>query len=203
MESSTIDAPTNSDAIEETRDAIVDAAADVRSSAEEAGGGEHYADELAKAREAEGLDPTSALPEAADASGRDVDLSEGLELQLPGLEGGLKLSFQGIGGKKPEESELRLVGGAFKVVGQFEKGQDVYVEVRGRVTEVAFADVLDNKTAQATTSKRKHKARVLGAVVIEESAREKLEDLVLAVQGHLAGTVSDSVLAALVGGDGE
>lgn len=182
MESSTIDAPTNSDVVED-----------------ESG----FHDELAAAREAEGLDPVSALPEAADASGRDVDLSEGLELQLPGLEGGLKLSFSGIGGKKPEESELRLVGGAFKVVGQFEKGQDVFVEIRGRVTEVAFADVLDNKTAQATTSKRKHKARVLGAVVIEESAREKLDDLVLAVQGHLAGTVSDSVLAALVGADEE
>lgn len=184
MESSTIDAPTNSDAVTDAEDHE-----------------ETYARELAEAREAEGLDPTSALPEAADADGRDVDLSEGLELQLPGLEGGVKLSFSGVGGKKPEESELRLVGGAFKVEGQFEKGQDVFVEVRGRVTEVAFADVLDNKTAQATTSKRKHKARVIGAVVIQESARAKLEDLVEAVQGHLAGTVSDSVLAALVGAE--
>jgi hypothetical protein len=160
-----------------------------------------YEERLAEAREEQGLDPVSALPVAADDDGSDVDLSAGVELQLPGLEGGVKLSFKGIGGKAPEESELRLVGGAFKVEGQFEKGQDVYVEVRGRVQEVGFADVLDNKTAQATTSKRKHKARVIGAVVIAQSSREKLEELVAAVQGHLQGTVSDSVLEALVAGE--
>jgi hypothetical protein len=141
------------------------------------------------------------LPTAADDDGSDVDLSDGVELQLPGLEG-VKLSFQGIGGKRPDESWLRVVGGAFAVPGtQFEKGQDVHVELRLRVTEVAFSDTLDTKTAQATTSKRNHKGRVIGAVVIEQSAMEKLNELTDAVNGFLDDTVSKSVLAGILGRD--
>jgi hypothetical protein len=68
--------------------------------------GRTYHDELAAAREAEGLDAGSALPVAADDDGGAVDLSDGVELQLPGLEGGGLISFKGIGGKKPEESTL-------------------------------------------------------------------------------------------------
>jgi hypothetical protein len=66
------------------------------------------------------------------------------------------------------------------------------------VTEVAFSDTLDSKTAQATTSKRKHKARVIGAVVIEQGAVEKLEELDAAVQGLLDGSVSEATVRALV-----
>jgi hypothetical protein len=146
-------------------------------------------------------EPEGSLPTAADDDGSDVDLSDGVELQLPGLEG-VKLSFQGIGGKRPDESWLRVVGGAFAVPGtQFEKGQDVHVELRLRVTEVAFSDTLDTKTAQATTSKRNHKGRVIGAVVIEQSAMEKLNELTDAVNGFLDDTVSKSVLAGILGRD--
>jgi hypothetical protein len=145
--------------------------------------------------------PAASLPEAADDDGSDVDLSNGVELQLPGLEG-VKLSFAGIGGKRPDESWLRVVGGAFGVPNQqFEKGQDVHVELRLRVTEVAFSDTLDTKTAQATTSKRVHKGRVIGAVVIEQSAMEKLNELTDAVNGFLDRTVSESVLAGILGRD--
>lgn len=159
-----------------------------------------YHDELAAAREAEGLDRESALPVAADDAGGAVDLSDGVELQLPGLEGGVKLSFSGIGGKKPEESRLTVTGGSFSVPGQFEKGDDVYAELKLRITEVAFADTLDSKTAQATTSKRKHKGRVIGAVVIERGAVEKLNELTAAVQGLLDGSVSEQTVRELVGG---
>lgn len=160
-----------------------------------------YEDRLADAREAEGLDADSALPTAADDDGSDVDLSNGVELQFPGLES-VKLSFSGIGGKRPDESKLRVVGGAFAVPGmQFEKGQDVHVELRLRVTEVAFADTLDTKTAQATTSTRNHKGRVIGAVVVEQSTIERFDSLRDAVDGFLDGTVSKSVLAGLLGRD--
>lgn len=138
----------------------------------------------------------AGLPTSADDDGGDVDLSEGIDLQIPGLEGGLRLSFSGIGGKRPEESELRVVGGAFKVPGQFEKGQDVNVELRLRVVEVGFADVLDNKTAQAVTSKRKHRGRVLGAVVIDRSAQEKLAEL---VDGFSVGTIPVDEVRRILG----
>lgn len=145
--------------------------------------------------------PAPSLPEAADDDGSDVDLSNGVELQLPGLEG-VKLSFAGIGGKRPDESWLRVVGGAFGVPNQqFEKGQDVHVELRLRVTEVAFSDTLDTKTAQATTSKRVHKGRVIGAVVIDQSQMEAHNELRDAVDGFLDGTVSKSVLAGILGRD--
>lgn len=191
MESSgTIEAPT-AEAEREAKDALAEERAEQQELDEAAA----RRAELAAAREAEGLDPHTALPTASDDDGSDVDLSMGVELQLPDLEG-VKLSFQGIGGKRPEESEFRVVGGSFKVPGQFEKGQDVFIEMRTRVSEVAFSDVIDNKTAQATTSKRKHKGRVLGAVVMDASSREKLDRL---VDGFSVGTIPADEVRRILG----
>lgn len=143
------------------------------------------AEELAAAREEEGLDPVTALPVAADDDGSAVDISGGIELQIEGLESPARITFAKIGGKAPDESMVRIVGGAFAVPRQFEKGEDLHIEIKGRVTGVAFDDTVDAKTAQATKSKRTHKARVIGAVLIARSTAEQLELLQAAVRDLL------------------
>lgn len=142
-------------------------------------------DDLKAEREAQGLDGETALPKAADDDGSAVDISGGIELQIEGLESPAKISFAGVGGKKPDESWLRVVGGAFMVPKQFEKGEDLFVELKLRVGGIAFDDKTDPKTAQATGCKRTHKGRVLGAVLIPRSSREQLELLQHAVRDLL------------------
>lgn len=163
---------------------------------EQAEGVDGYRDELEAAREAEGLDAKSALPVAADDDGSAVDISGGIALE--GLDEG-QLSFSGVGGKKPSAGKLRVVGGAFDVGRNLEKGSIVRVELALRVSGVGFDDVIDPKTTQPTDCTRAHKGRVIGAVLIDESLIEKHDALREAAQALLDGeSGADTVLRRLL-----
>lgn len=76
------------------------------------------------------------------------------------VDGSGQLGFD-IGGKRPTDSELRVVGGAIKVRGQFEKGQVIEARITLRVGEVAFRDKRDSQTDQVVDVVRAHKARIV------------------------------------------
>jgi hypothetical protein len=154
---------------------------------------ESYDDQLKAERGALGLDADTALPTAAD------DAGDALPADVTVAGSADQLSFAGIGGKKPEESKLRITGGAFAVEGQFSKGEDIIIEVKARVGEVKFTDTVDSKTGQATSCTRGHSARVMGALVVDQDTAGALESLQEAVRGFLAGDVRETDLAALVG----
>ncbi len=150
-----------------------------------------YAEQIKAEREAA---HEAARPVAADDDGAALPA----DISVSGSSG--QLSFGGIGGKKPEESKLRLTGGAFGVEGQFGKGEDVIVEVKARIGEVKFTDTVDSATGQATACTRGHSARVLGAVVVPAGTIARLDALTLAVQEYLAGDISREALAEQVEG---
>lgn len=71
-----------------------------------------------------------------------------------------QLSFD-VGGRGPTGSELRVVGGAIQVKGQFQKGQVIKAEVTLQVGEIAFRDKRDSQTGDVVDVKRAHKARIV------------------------------------------
>jgi hypothetical protein len=172
------------------------AEAEARAALENEAAGFH--DEVAAAREEEGLDAESALPSAADDDGESRDISDGIK--LGGVEAG-QLSFAGVGGKKPTGAKLRVVGGAFDVPANLEKGSIVHLELAVRIGGVSFDDTIDPKTTQATDCTRNHKGRVIGATVIDQGLIEKHDELRECVEGFLSGGVSRELLAAAVGVD--
>jgi hypothetical protein len=177
----------------EEEQAELDAGGEIEASSEVLDGDAppSYADELAAAREAEGLDAKTSLPTAADDSGSDP--------QNLAIAGDGQLSWS-VGGKKPTSSKLRLTGGAFEVEGAIPKGTLITVEVQARVGGVAFDDTVDPKTTQATSCTRNHKARIVGAVRVEKGTVDRLDELVDAVQAFLGSGSSEDeqALRALV-----
>lgn len=75
------------------------------------------------------------------------------------LDAGGQLTF-GVGGKRPTDSSLRIVGGKIDVQGQYEKGQTITATVELVIGEVSFRDRHDAKTGQVTGCDRAHKARI-------------------------------------------
>lgn len=71
-----------------------------------------------------------------------------------------------VGGKRPDTSSLRLVGGKVNVDGQYDKGQTIKLELTCEVSEVAFVDQRDSKTNQIIGCDRRHRARVVAVAVV-------------------------------------
>lgn len=78
------------------------------------------------------------------------------EIEEPVVEGSESQLSLAIGGRKPEESRITLAGGAFKMSGQFKKGERVRLFVEGTVDEVATRDNRDRKLNLITSTTRTH-----------------------------------------------
>jgi hypothetical protein len=117
---------------------------------------------------------------ATTLSGSDLQLEEEMRLEddgpdllgdvgdaqdeTPSVEAQLAFSFE-VGGKAPTSTMLRLIGGKIEVDGEFAKGETVKLEIVATVGEVAFVDIVDNKTGQVVGCERRHKARIVGVSV--------------------------------------
>jgi hypothetical protein len=98
----------------------------------------------------EGIDPDDAQTRA--------------EATVLGMEEG-QLTFA-VGGKKPDTSKLGLRGRAITLPGQFQKGDEVTVQMRIRIGEVHFIDKIDSTTEEVTGCTRKQVARIVGDLQI-------------------------------------
>jgi len=80
-----------------------------------------------------------------------------LELIIEG-EGQLTLT---VGGRKPESSTIKLVGGKMDIAeGDFDKGSSINLLLGCVVTEVSFVDTYD-QYGQINGTERRHKVRPL------------------------------------------
>lgn len=82
------------------------------------------------------------------------------------VQGTSQLSWD-VGGKKPNTSSLRIVGGKVDVEGQFKKGQKFQALVDLEVKEVGFVDQVDASTGQVIGCDRRQKARIIGISIPE------------------------------------
>jgi hypothetical protein len=72
-----------------------------------------------------------------------------------------QLSFD-VGGEKPTDSTLKVVGGQIEVRGSFQKGERIRATIELTVGEVSFRDKRDSKTDEVVGCTRAHKARITG-----------------------------------------
>jgi hypothetical protein len=71
-----------------------------------------------------------------------------------------------VGGNPAEQSSILFAGGEVKVAGEFKKGERVRFEIEGVVSQVAFIDLMDQKTGSVTATKRKHTLKLDDAKVL-------------------------------------
>lgn len=87
---------------------------------------------------------------------------------LAGMEPGGQLTFN-VGGKQPDTSKLKLQGRSVEIPSaQLEKGDEVTIQARIRVSEIAFTDRIDSATEAVTGCTRKQVARIIGDVQVVE-----------------------------------
>lgn len=84
-----------------------------------------------------------------------------------------QLTFD-VGGKAPDGSTLRVVGGRIEIPGEFEKGDMLKIEMLVEVRAVEFADEVDKKTNQVVGCERRHKASPVRPPSVRKAAAEDL-----------------------------
>jgi len=108
----------------------------------------------------------SAVDNGTHPDGVDPDEAARAAAQLIGLAEGGQLSFA-VGGKKPDESKLKLAGRSISVPGaQLSKGEELTIQCRIRVGEIHFIDKVDSATEQVVGCTRKQVARIVGDVSV-------------------------------------
>lgn len=131
--------------------------------------GLHAVEETDADREA--IDAANALGEvgAVDDADRERSIEEmaddepapkpipPMQVALPGMTAKISSSF---GGAQPTASEIRLLGGKLPIDGSFEKGTELDLIVRVKVTGVLGQDATDD-WGKVTTTTRRHMARML------------------------------------------
>lgn len=80
-----------------------------------------------------------------------------MQVPLPGL---LESMTTDAGGRQPDRSEIRLLGGKMPINGSFSKGAEFDVLVRVKVTGVLLQDTVDAFGVEEGTTRR-HMARML------------------------------------------
>lgn len=83
------------------------------------------------------------------------------------IEAGGQISLK-VGGRAADESTILLSGGEVKLAGQYEKGQRLRFEIEGVVSQIAFTDLMDQKTGDVTATKRKHVLKLTGIKRVED-----------------------------------
>lgn len=84
-----------------------------------------------------------------------------------------QLTFE-VGGKTPDGSSLRVVGGRIEIEGQFEKGDMLKIEMLVEVRAVEFVDEVDKKTNQVVGCERRHKASPVRPPSVRSAGEEDL-----------------------------
>lgn len=85
-----------------------------------------------------------------------------------------QLTFD-VGGKAPDGSTLRVVGGRIEIEGQYEKGDMLKVEMLVEVRSVEFADEVDKKTGQVVGCERRQKAQPVRQPSVRRAGAEDLD----------------------------
>jgi hypothetical protein len=119
--------------------------------------------------------PPTPLADATAPDGDDDPAEEQaptppMQIALPGTWEGIGTEF---GGKAPDRSEIRLLGGKMPLEGSFAKGTEIDLHVRVKVTGVLGQDVVDAfGTVEGTT--RRHMARMISVRRVDASALPSL-----------------------------
>lgn len=79
-----------------------------------------------------------------------------MQIPIPGTTDNVSLV---VGGAKPTITEVRLLGGAIPVVGEFKKGDEITLVVTAKVGAVEFVDSTD-EWGTVTKTIRRHKMRM-------------------------------------------
>jgi HSP20 family molecular chaperone IbpA len=94
-----------------------------------------------------------------DEPGEPESAAPGEELYMEGDEGYLTTD---VGGKKPTDSKLQIVGRSVEIEGQVKKGGRIRAIVELEVGAVKFQDKKDGQTGQVVASTRTHYASIVG-----------------------------------------
>lgn len=115
-------------------------------------------DHVANGGAPEDFEPGPPAPtEALEGENDSEEEPEVLKLEIEG-EGQLTLT---VGGKKPEASTIKLVGGKMDIAeGDFDKGSRINLLLGCVVTEVSFVDTYD-QYGNISGTERRHKVRPL------------------------------------------
>jgi len=113
------------------------------------------------------MEATVAAPET-HPNGIADDESASRAAQMVGIEEGGQLTFS-VGGKRPDASKVQLRGRSVELPNaQLEKGGEVTIQARVRVSGIHFDDRIDAATEQVTGCTRKQVARIIGDVRVVE-----------------------------------
>jgi hypothetical protein len=91
-----------------------------------------------------------------------------MQIPLPGDWSGIGTEF---GGRQPDTSEIRLLGGKMPIQGSFPKGTVLDLHVRVKVTGVLGQDTVD-AFGQEEATIRRHMARMISVRRLDESAKK-------------------------------
>lgn len=116
------------------------------------------------------MEATTAPPaEGTENNGVPLD-GEGEPQEEPRrrvvIEGDGQLSLS-VGGKRPTDSEVKIVGGSIGYNGQLQKGDTIALVVHARVSKVEFVDKIDSKTGDVVQTIRRHGLRIEGATPVQ------------------------------------
>lgn len=101
-----------------------------------------------------GQPPTE--PQAGDMEGAGAGEQAPAPMQLE-IDGSRKQLTLKVGGKLPEQSQVKLRAGSIAVPrGEYEKGDEVDFALTVRCTEVHFVDKMDNQTGEVVDTIRRH-----------------------------------------------
>ena len=87
----------------------------------------------------------------AEAAAEDLDAARPVQMPLPGTGKALTLD---AGGEPPDSAEVKIVGGAIPLAGQFDKGDEIEIIVRVRCGKVEFVDKVDSDGYVVGTTRR-------------------------------------------------
>lgn len=88
-----------------------------------------------------------------------------MQIPIPGTETDIGTEF---GGRLPESSEIRLLGGKLPIQGSFAKGTVIDLHVRVKVTGVLGQDTVD-AFGQEESTVRRHLARMISVKRVESA----------------------------------
>lgn len=102
-----------------------------------------------------GGQPPADPPEGDfEGAGGDEQAPAPMQLEIDGSRKQLTLK---VGGKLPEQSQVKLRAGSIAVPrGEYEKGDEVDFALTVRCTEVHFVDKMDNQTGEVVDTIRRH-----------------------------------------------
>lgn len=100
-------------------------------------------------------DPPAGQPEGdLEGAGEGEQAPAAMQLEIDGSRKQLTLK---VGGKLPEQSQVKLRAGSIAVPrGEYEKGDEVDFALTVRCTEVHFVDKMDNQTGEIVDTIRRH-----------------------------------------------